>query len=402
MSLRSARVPTGPTVVVGAGPHALTIAVRMVHTGVTRADELMIIDPAGAWLENWRSAFSALEIEHLRSPVVHHPHPEPDALLEFVRDRRRGDELHGSYLSPGTALFDDFCEAVIDEYGLIDTVTTGRVRSVDPDGTTVWADTDGIERCVGARRVVIASNPVSPVIPVGLTRDVPSELPEPVHAAQVDHREVGAGDHVGILGGGLTAGHLACAAVSRGARVTLVSRRPVVEREFDTDPGWLGPRYMRSYLGTRSPARRARLATEARGGGSMPRWMLKRLETLVRDGQLTMEVRPHDARAGSGSACDTAEHLGRLGVDHLWCATGWALATTSDQVIGPLVRASSCATADEFLLLGQRLELPGTEVPVHVIGRPATLLLGPTAGNLFGGRRAADLIMGQEHDAIAV
>ena len=38
-----------------------------------------------------------------------------------------------------------------------------------------------------------------------------------------------------VVGGGLTAGHLVLGALKRSARVTLVARRPIVERNFDVE-----------------------------------------------------------------------------------------------------------------------------------------------------------------------
>lgn len=395
-----------PTVVVGSGPHALTITVRLLDEGLARRDELLVIDPGGSWLAAWRDSFRALGIEHLRSPVVHHPHPDPYALLGFTREQRRGSELHGRYQAPGTELFDDFCDQVVDEYDLGDAVDVGRVTGVGRDGTVAWIDAAGTTHNRRAGRVVLASNPMRPVMPAGLVEptgttwlddDEPARHPMPVHAGQVDARCARPGDHVVIVGGGLTAGHLACGAVARGARVTLVTRRHVVEREFDTDPGWLGPRHLQRYLATDCLATRARMASEARGGGSMPGWMLARLSELLRAGSLTHQVVPTTTEPPFGLADAVAE----LGADHVWCATGWTLVTSCDPVLGPLVRTTGCGTVGELLALGPRLELPRTSAPIHVVGRPATLLLGPTAGNLAGARRAADLVTGREPDAIA-
>lgn len=389
----------GPTVVVGAGPHALTIAVRLLTDGLSRRDELVVLDPAGRWLASWRAAFDALGIEHLRSPVVHHPHPDPYALLNFARDRRRGTELHGRYQAPSTRLFDDFCDHVIAGHHLDDAVIAARATAVEPDGTVTWTPvgdgSSGGEERYRAGRIVIAANPMVPVRPGELFDAPPGWTPTPVHAGQIDSRAVDPGEHVVVVGGGLTAGHLVCAAVSRGARVTLVSRRAIVEREFDTDPGWLGPRHLHRYLATECLATRARLAGEARGGGSMPGWMLRRLVGLERNGRLTRCVMPTSGGRPLG------ETIAHLGADHLWCATGWTLSTRDDPLIGPLLRTVGTETVGELPVLGPRLDVLGTEQPVHLVGRPATLLLGPTAGNLAGARRAADLIAGRDPDAIA-
>lgn len=396
MRTRRHRPSTGPTVVIGAGPHGLTIAIRLLDEGLAEPDDLVIIDPAGRWLDSWRSAFGRLGIEHLRSPVVHHPHPDPYALLNFTREHRRGTELYGRYQAPGTLLFDDFCDEVIDEYELADAVTRGRATGVDPDGTVTWVDEHGRSMHVEAHRVVIASNPSVPAMPDELCGDPTGWRRAPVHAGQVDTNEaVGPGEHVAIVGGGLTAGHLACSAAARGAQVTLLPRRAIVEREFDTDPGWLGPRHLQRYLATPCLESRARLAAEARGGGSMPGWMLGRLTMLERSGALTIRITPADGRA------ELDEVVAGLDPDHLWCATGWRTSTSTDPLAGALISATGCTTVGELPALGPRLELPDTEVPIHLVGRAATLRLGPTAGNLAGARRAADLIVGHEPDAVA-
>ena len=373
-------------VIVGAGPHALTIAAHFVAADRSLADDLVVIDPSGTWMHAWRRAFTALEIDHLRSPVVHHPHPDPYGLLAFARTHRRSPELHGKYQTPGSRLFDDFCNHVVDEFALGGTVMPGTVTAVDPGGLVTYCVDRGrrTERVHGDQ-VVFAQQPRRAVRPdVGS----PPGDRQHRHAADVDLDAVGAGDHVAIVGGGLTAGHLVCGAARRGATADLVVRRPVVEREFDTDPGWLGPREMRAFLDTKCLEARARLAVEARGGGSMPGWMLSRLRDLAAAGRVRIRCLNGNERISDPT---TDAH-------HLWYATGWVTDPLGDPVLGPLVEDSGCRTVGDLLVLGGRLELPGTAV--HVVGRPATLHLGPTAGNLAGARRAAALLAGRDPDDI--
>ena len=391
-SLTSARGASQPAeirrvrcVIVGAGPHALTIAAHLVADDRSLADDLVVIDPNGGWMRAWRRAFAAFEIEHLRSPVVHHPHPDPYGLLVFARAHGRSRELHGRYQAPGTRLFDDYCDHVVDEFALGDAVVRGTVTAVGADGLVTYrTELDRRTEQVYGDRVVCAHHPRRPVTPdIGMPTRVGGLH---CHAADVDLDEVGAGEHVVVVGGGLTAGHLACAAVRRGATVDVVVRRPVVEREFDTDPGWLGPREMRAYLGTECLDTRARLAVEARGGGSMPAWMLSRLRELGAAGRVRVRC-----RAGDELLAETTTDA-----HHVWYATGWATDPLGDPALGRLVESIGCRTVGDLLVLGPRLELGGTAV--HVVGRPAALHLGPTAGNLAGARRAAALLVGRDPD----
>ena len=43
------------------------------------SDNLMVVDPAGTWMEQWRSQFASLRIPFLRSIVTAHPDPHDGA-----------------------------------------------------------------------------------------------------------------------------------------------------------------------------------------------------------------------------------------------------------------------------------------------------------------------------------
>lgn len=55
---------------------------------------MLVLDSSGAaWMAKWQRLFAALRIEHLRSPMFFHPHPQDrDALLAFAQEGgRRGE-----------------------------------------------------------------------------------------------------------------------------------------------------------------------------------------------------------------------------------------------------------------------------------------------------------------------
>jgi hypothetical protein len=104
-------------VIVGAGPHALTLLARLVEeepsdlydqelrqynkkrfgrkeNAQQRRERLLsrivVIDPSGVWLSQWNENFDQLQIEHLRSPVNIHPDPQDAmALREFAELRQK-------------------------------------------------------------------------------------------------------------------------------------------------------------------------------------------------------------------------------------------------------------------------------------------------------------------------
>lgn len=345
--------------VVGAGPHALTIAVHLACADPTLSGgDLVVLDPSGTWMTAWRDRFARLGISHLRSPAVHQPHPDPWALLNHAAEEGRADEFAGRYRVPGASLFDHFCDRLIDEHRLA--VREATVATVEPEGTIICSE----GQMLRAEHVVLAHAPQRAVWVSPLDGSA-------THADTIDVRTVRDGTRLTVVGGGITAGHLAIGAVERGAHVTLVSRRPLREQDFDMDAGWLGPKLMRGYLATRSLEQRARRAVAARDGGSMPAWMIRRLDQLRAAGRL-------DVRCGP---------CGEEPADAVWLATGWAPDPTADPLIGPLVATTGTRCVGPFVGLAAGLRLPRTSI--QVVGRLATLSLGPTAGNLSGARQAA-------------
>lgn len=364
-------------VIVGAGPHALTVAAHLLELDPRAIDgELLIIDPSGGWLAQWRRRMAAFEVPHLRSPVVHHPAPAPYDLQDFARATRRSRELHGRYQLPGVQLFDDFCDRLIERYGLAGRVEARTVTAVGVDGCVQFDDGS----TVSAEHVVVTHGARSATMPswtIGTTA---------MHADVVDIFTVTPGSRVVVVGGGITAAHLAIAAHARGASVRLVCRRKVVEREFDSDPGWLGPKSMQGFLAVDDLDQRASMVHEARGGGSIPAWLLRQLRCLSTNSWPRFDMMVDDVLGWDGSEVRLASGT-TIEADVVWCATGWRCDAAADSVLGPMLQYIGQQTIGGFVPLDHLLRVRST--PVHVTGPPASLVLGPSAGNLAGARRSA-------------
>ena len=171
-----------PLVVIGAGPHALSLLCRLIEdepdlfteaertqmtvkagTGAKgrgpfaavrkhlsrRVDNplagVRVLDAHGGWLAQWRLNFAALEIAHLRSHADLHPCPydwqslrvfaekRPDELwhMQYLeRDEAHAADWRGPFKLPDARLFLDFCDALVERYGLRDAVETAHVASV--------------------------------------------------------------------------------------------------------------------------------------------------------------------------------------------------------------------------------------------------------------------------------
>lgn len=375
--------------IVGAGPHGLAAALHLLAARPRLHDSMVVIDPAGSWLTTWETQFSRFDIGALRSAQVHHPGVDPAGLGQFTRSRR----LPTSglpYGAPLYAVFAEYCNDLIDEHQLDEVLYRGVARAISPrreGGALVETD----DAAWVARTVIHAGNPSLPVIPEPFADAVDGSGGSATirHGRDIDLRQVDdlSGATVMVVGGGLTAGHLVCGAATRGAATVLVTRRPIVERNFDVDPGWLGPLKLDPYERETDPGHRARTALAARGGGSMPLWMLEQLADLEGAGRLrrccvemaTCSVTLDGARVRLDTPSATIE------ADHCWLATGTTPSVSAEPALDQAAQAVDMV-GDLPVLTA---DLQFGETGVHSMGRLATIAIGPAAGNLWGARVAA-------------
>ena len=190
-------------VVIGAGPHALSLLSRLVddapdllsekervriahkagsrgkshatvrkhlqrkaYDGAEKLPRVVVIDAHGEWLAQWRADFEALDIRHTRSHSDLHPCPFDFASLrvwaeikgrqsEMVemdhldRDHSRSLGYGGPFTLVGTSLFNDFCASLVDRYGLSPLVRAGKVvdvRIIPPASALPSTATDAMDQ----------------------------------------------------------------------------------------------------------------------------------------------------------------------------------------------------------------------------------------------------------------
>lgn len=368
--------------IVGAGPAGLACAAALrCHD----AAAIRVIDPTGGWLRRWRERFDRQDIAVLRSPAVHHPHPDPFALLgrtcrtQLVRQA-------GTHL-PTRAGFESFIDTLVDEFDLAEVVEARRAVNLEVDaaGRPSLALDDG--EVDQPQHLVLATDPRRPVIPEplhGLLDD-----PRLAIGHDADVRSAQDRERIVVLGGGLSAAHLALGAAARGAAVTLIARRRLEVRRYDVHPSWLGPHKLRPFEQEPDPHRRMRALTHARGGGTVPHGVRARLGEDIASGRIVLRERCTVTKAAAHrdrlelTLCDGV----RVAADRVWTATGSQVDVGADRLLAPLLASGRTVVAGGLPDIQEDLRLPGTWV--HLAGSAAGLRLGPTAGNLVGHRRAA-------------
>ncbi len=388
--------------IIGAGPQALTLVTHALQKKAKLRDRFQVFDPSGTWMAQWQRQFAAQEIAELRSPAVHHPDPDPHALRTFAEGRAR--ELHPPFDRPSTRLFRDFCNAVIRRWQLQDCITPARVTRLEPlqERPSRFCLTLSTGDTVLARRVAMATGGSRPHIPDWVSRVGSAYPPERLcHANRVELPSLASlrGETVLIIGSGLTSGHLAVGAAKRGAKVLMMARRTFQERLFDTDPGWLGPKYLKGLYAEPDMQARWRMVREARDGGSLTPAMATQLRRLERHGQVTLYERCQVADARwLGDAwqvrCDShSVHycIAHQPIDRIWLATGASLDIKAHPLLEDVLRQYPIETIGGLPVLDENLRWPGCEL--FLMGPWAALQVGPVARNLFGGKLAANRIV---------
>lgn len=377
--------------IVGAGPHALTAAAYLLTADPGLAGRIAVADPQ-PWLFAWKQRLAALRLDVLRSACVHHPQPRPYALLEFAAAHGRDGELTGDSGQPTVALFADFCAALVDRWDLERARIPAAVTGLHPR-TDGRVDVELGQVRLRVNHVVLANNPARAHVPLLGGR----------HTDTLDLATLGRLRDLCVVGGGLTAGHLALHLARAGARVHLVTRRPLQAQPMDVDPVWLG-HALPEYLTRALPARAAQLS--AARAGSVPAATLRALQDCER-------VQLHPGRAVSSIGVvghwrtvhlaagdlDNAGHLdsafdqGRAGgpallVDDVWLATGQRLDVRFDPLTARLLAEVPVGIVDGLPALDPTLSWGGTAI--HVTGGLTGLQTGPAARNLAGARIAAE------------
>ncbi|RUS97626.1 pyridine nucleotide-disulfide oxidoreductase [Dulcicalothrix desertica PCC 7102] len=378
--------------IIGAGPHALTFVTHLLQKRAKMRSKFTVFDPSGRWMSRWRQQFAALEIPHLRSAAVHHPDPNAFGLRKFAESR--SSELFAPYDLPGTKLFDDFCTDVISRWDLNNQVHQNAVTQIIP-GVNCFRIHLQDGQSITAKRVVLATGGAKLQIP-DWVKQIKSGYPQNklCHSTSVDLRSKHlAGEKVLIIGGGLTSGHLAVGAISRGAKVHLMIKRQLQEKLFDAEPGWLGPKYLKGFFACSDYKERSKMIQQARNGGSITPEIGMQLRRLVRNGNLKIDENCQVVKAewlGNSwliKCSDDSTHE----FSQIWLSTGSQFDVTTEPLLKDVLAAYPMNIVNGLPVLEENLRWHGCDL--FIMGGLAALQVGPTARNLSGARMASDKIV---------
>ncbi len=386
--------------IIGGGVHGVHLAIRLLDADVVEHEGLRIVEPDGL-LGGFRRKCRQCGVETLRSPFVHHVARDPFSLRDFARGQGRSDELHPSTVGgdrPTTDLFFDHAAWIVDRYDLDSSVVEGRATGirerrggVDVETTTGRIESDWCLLAIGYGGAT--SLP-----------DWAATLPEDAPATHVwdpsfDREEIGESEHVGIVGGGITAAQLAATVARPSRTVTLFARSPFRVESLEASTEWMHFSSVVEELHDLPPAsqERQQRVEQARNDGAIPPYAFDRLrETVQGDGVSLERSEITVANEAGGTVVVTCEDGTALCFDRMICSTGFG-SPYSSSLCRSLSKTSLAAgyrgapvLDDETLCW--RCE-DGNPSRVLVSGAATEQVLGPFARNVIGARRAGDLIL---------
>lgn len=384
-------------VIIGGGIQGVTLAVFLLKSGKVKADELAIVDRNAEPLANWKRSTSVISMPYLRSPSVHHLAVDPFGLQSFVKkgslDKRTA--FYGPYKRPSLEVFNDHCEHLVKDLSIKDAWIQGHVQRAlkGKDGWQIQLK-DGRE--IYGKKLALA-------IGIGEQCNMPDwaidlESHDPTHVYHIFDEAMPEFDAmrlpITIIGGGITSIHLALKLSERYPnQVTLLKRHPFRIHDFDSDPGWLGPKRQNGFRYLESYGKRRKEIISARNRGSVPHDLYIKLLNRMKSGALAVEeneVSGYEVKNDSVHLFDKAGSLiAQTGT--ILLATGYLPSLPGGEWIKEMVEAMELPCADCGYPIVSRALQWGQDL--YVVGALAELEMGPIARNISGARQAAGRIV---------
>ncbi|KAM4060966.1 l-lysine 6-monooxygenase (NADPH-requiring) domain-containing protein [Hirsutella rhossiliensis] len=328
------------------------------------------------------------------------------------------------YFTPSKSLFCDHCQLVAKRYELESTILRqetlgdieyGVVREISVDDEKLFTVTTNSTRRY-AKAVVLAVGPANvaeiPRLPsmtekgdLASTRQVCHSMhiqsfPDPVVQARMD---AGRTSNILVVGGGLTSAQLSDLAIRRGVtKVWHLMRSRCRVKHFDVDLQWMG-KYKNAeqarFWSADSDDERLEIIKKARGGGSITPLFQKRLKKHVASGRLELreQTRLADAKfmeeEGIGAWAVTTDPPveGLPLFDFIYFATGIQTDFSSLPYLRKMMDKYPIQGHGGLPCLNEDL-MWADGVPLFLVGRLASLRLGPAAPNIGGAKLGAERV----------
>lgn len=380
-------------VVVGGGIHGTYFSNAMIRSRITRRSDIRVIDPHSEPLGEWKRMTRNVGMSHLRSPKVHHIDLEPFSLKHFAQCEACSEKSFiAPHDRPSLELFNRHADSVIEKNGLSDI----RIRDVaaqielEPGYAAIHTDTDVIR----SKRILLAVGAGSkPCWPDWADR-VRLEGGEVQHVLgrEFDRERLSIEGRVVVVGGGMSAVQAALSLIKENRHVTLLTPHPIRVNNYDSDPGWMGPKYLQRFRSERCHKKRRNLIIHARNTGSVTHDLSRSLNSAIKHGRCSLVI----SRVENCSVLTPDLMLMKLMNGEQIATNATVLATGYDQnppggsMMKDLFKRYelNCAACG-YPITDKYLEWTDR---IYLSGALAELEVGPAARNVIGARMSFEKI----------
>lgn len=380
-------------IVIGGGVQGSTVATWLLHFNRIKKEDLLVIDPYDYPMHKWMTTTNKIGMTYLRSPSVHHLDPEPYSLKRYAREKDYSQAFRGYYNRPQLQMFNNHCNDFFQTVGLQNCWKQGWVSALQfHDGmwhvkllSNEWYQAENVVVAIGVNH-----QPSIPEWAESLREAVPKSVKH-VFEEDEESADLDSGASV-VFGGGLSAAHLAATLAQKASEpVTLIKRHPFRIEDFDSDPGWLGPKYLDHYHTESSYQKRRQWIQHARHRGSITKSMYATLRSLEQQHKLniiTDEV--ETAHHENGNILLNMKNKEQIITNQLFLATGAKAGLPGESWLSSTIKEHHlpCAPCG-FPIVNQQLKWSRG---LYVSGALAELEVGPVSRNIAGARKAAERI----------
>ncbi|WP_166805817.1 FAD/NAD(P)-binding protein [Jeotgalibacillus sp. R-1-5s-1] len=376
-------------IILGGGIHGSTIASHLIKKKKVTPDQIRIIDPNAEPLAEWKKRTGFIDMPYLRSPGVHHLDTDPFSLKAYGKKYGTETDFYGAYSRPSLYLFNEHSDRLFSETTLMDCWYQGMAEKVTRKNQA-WLITLKDQTVFESENLVIATGPNRKL-----------HLPDWGHKAkekapsQVSHVFEAVPPSEGpfvVIGGGISAAHLVTRLSKEfPGQVTQLTRHPYRVHAFDSDPGWLGPKYMEGFKKLNDYRVRRDTITQARHRGSIPSDLQNRLHWLQKEQSYQLlldETESFTYKNGTFTLHQKSGNL--LEVKTIYFATGFSHELMDTPWLNALIRDEKLKCAHcGFPVVKENLSWCDH---LYVSGPLAELELGPSSRNIIGAMKAAERI----------
>ncbi|WP_299743559.1 hypothetical protein [uncultured Rossellomorea sp.] len=377
-------------IIIGGGIHECTVATYLVKKKKVPIHKICVIDPYPGPLFKWKRLTGLIDMPYLRSPFVHHLDTHPFSLKSFKKGG--GENFYGPYKRPALTLFNQHSNAVLEGIKISKAWFQGKVDHVEKGDNGWIVRTSSLDHFHGNNIVIATGMNNKLAYPSWGSALVASRPKQVGHLFAESLLRIE--PPIVVIGGGISAAHMVVKLSKQfPGHVYQIARHPYRVNDFDSDPGWLGPKYMNGFVNIHRYEHRREVIDHARHKGSMPSELANKLRNLKRSNTFTFiqdEIQSWDV-LGDEIILHLTKAESSVKAKTILFATGFSREVMKVDWLQKLIQKEKLACAKcGFPIVKEDLSWCNH---LFVTGPLAELEIGPPSRNISGARKAAERIV---------